>query len=257
MSATTPAPAATTTVSATVPPAGAVNLGVVSKTVPHDPKSSYASALIGAVDRCLTAALLEPNIDSAKGFYAIDGMSGKKYRHFINALIRSLDDARYLEVGSWAGSTLCSAIHHNAVRAVAIDNWSEFGGPKDVFQAHLKLFATPAAKVTFIESDFRTVNYRDIGAFNVYLFDGPHEAKDQYDGLALALPALDNQFVFIVDDWNWERVRAGTTSAIKKCGLQVLYAAEIKTTADNTHPLFAGKHSDWHNGYFISVLAKP
>ena len=35
----------------------------------------------------------------------IDGMSGQKYRAFINNLVRSCPNPRYLEVGTWAGST--------------------------------------------------------------------------------------------------------------------------------------------------------
>src|SRR5271156_5203500 len=67
----------------------------------------------------------------------IEGMSGRKYRIFINNLVKNVRNPRYLEIGTWAGSTLCSAINGNDVTAVAIDNWSEFGGPKDRFQANL------------------------------------------------------------------------------------------------------------------------
>src|SRR5262245_15381786 len=65
------------------------------------------------------------------------GMSGRKYRCLINNLIGRLADARYLEVGSWAGSTACSAIYGNRVRALCIDNWSEFDGPKAEFQQNV------------------------------------------------------------------------------------------------------------------------
>ncbi|MDX2143160.1 MAG: class I SAM-dependent methyltransferase [Rhodospirillaceae bacterium] len=216
-----------------------------------------ASDLVVKVERALTAAVLQANLDPNVGIYSIDGMSGRKYRFFINALIRSLADARYLEVGTWRGSTLCSAVHGNKVRAVAIDNWSEFGGPKDVCMANLKRFMTPENSVHVIEGDFRAVDYRDIGTFNVYLFDGPHEEKDQYDGLAMALPAVDKEFVFVVDDWNWDKVRSGTFAAIEKCGLKVRFASEIRTDLPEPHKFeHAGRHTDWHNGYFISVLEK-
>ena len=42
-----------------------------------------------------------------------------------------------------------------------------------------------------IESDFRNVEYANLpGPFNVYLFDGPHEAIDQFQGLSLPLPCF-------------------------------------------------------------------
>jgi hypothetical protein len=187
----------------------------------------------------------------------IDGMSGKKYRRFINNLIRSLDDPKYLEVGSWAGSTLCSAINRNRVRATAIDNWSQFGGPKDKFLENLNRFRTPKAYVNLIEDDFRRVDFSSIGEFTTYLFDGPHDFEDQYDGLKLALPCLEPRFVYIVDDWNWPQVRNGTIRAISDLGIKIDYSIEIRTTLDGTHAPIAGRNSDWHNGYFISVLSKP
>ncbi|MBV8455974.1 MAG: hypothetical protein JO122_05100, partial [Acetobacteraceae bacterium] len=76
----------------------------------------------------------------------------------------------------------------------------------------------------------------------------------------LALPSLDTEFVFIVDDWNWAEVRAGTRSAIEQLGLEIVYAIEVRTTTDDTHPPHCGfeaKETDWHNGYFIAVVRKP
>lgn len=186
----------------------------------------------------------------------IEGMSGVKYRQFINNLVGSLGDTTYLEIGTWAGSTLCSAINRNVVQATAIDNWSQFGGPKQAFLNNLSLFRTPLAEVEFIENDFRKTSFASLHKHQIYLFDGPHERQDQFDGLKLALPALEEEFVFIVDDWNWEPVRGGTAAAITELGLELSYAIEIRTTMDGSHPQIAGQHSDWHNGYFISVLSQ-
>jgi hypothetical protein len=194
----------------------------------------------------------------APAFLELEGMSGRRYRLFANALIRLIPNPRYLEVGVWAGSTLCSAIAGNNVFAVAIDNWSQFGGPRERFLENLGRFKA-ASEVILIEGDFRTVRFADYGRFNVYLFDGPHNAADQHDGLALALPALDPEFVLIVDDWNWADVRTGTLSAIKRLALQVVFEIEVRTTADDTHPPHCGfeaKATEWHNGYFIAVLRK-
>ena len=224
------------------------------------------SALVAQVDGALRAAIAKSDLDPDSGIYAIDGMSGKKYRYFINTLVGAIPDARYLEVGSWMGSTLCSAVHGNAVRAVAIDNWSEFGGPKEEFLSNVRRFTTRGAEVTFIEGDFRRVDYANLpGPFNVYLFDGPHEAIDQFQGLSLPLPCLAEQFAFIVDDWNWQRVRDGTMAAISQCGVSILYAAAVRTTDTNISPPHLTpvtdfrevRDFDWHNGYFIAVLAKP
>jgi hypothetical protein len=164
-----------------------------------------------------------------------------------------------LEVGSWAGSTLCSAIYGNDVDAVAIDDWSQFGGPAEHFLRHLSLFKG-AARVSFLEKDFRAIDYANLGAcfggFNLYLFDGPHSFDDQYDGVVVAQPALEQVYVQIIDDWNWAHVRNGTMKAISDLGLGIELMCEIRTTLDNTHPLSQGAESDWHNGYFIAVLSR-
>lgn len=193
--------------------------------------------------------------DLDPGILAIRGSSGRKYRIFINRLIRSLDDPRYLEVGVLRGSTLCSAIHNNKVRALGIDNWSQFGGPAGEFFANLSRYRGGAA-VSFLDIDFRQVDYSAIGKFNVYFFDGPHRQQDQYDGVKIALPALDQNFVLIIDDWNWQRVRDGTFQAVKDACLRLDFAAEIRTTLDDSHPRLSHESSDWHNGYFIAVCAK-
>jgi hypothetical protein len=183
------------------------------------------------------------------------GMSGKKYRLFINNLVEAMPDPRYLEIGVWRGSTLCSAIFGNDMTAMAIDNWSEFGGPTEAFFENLSKFKGKA-KVNFLEHDFRELNFYHLGKFNVYLFDGPHSYKDQYDGVVLAEPALDEAFVLIVDDWNWEQVRCGTVDGIRENGYQIDHRIEIRTSIDNTQPLVRGTQSDWHNGYFIAALRK-
>ncbi len=190
----------------------------------------------------------------------MDGMSGKKYRHFINNLINKIESPRYLEVGCWKGSTSCSAIYKNSVVAYCIDNWSEFGGPKNIFCENVQKCADDCddIEIVFEESDFRQINYTDIGKYNVYLFDGPHEEKDQYDGLMFAQSALDDEYIFICDDWNWKKVRTGTLNAIEKLNLEILFSVEIRTTDDDSYPPQENtkQNSDWHNGYYISVLKK-
>jgi len=224
---------------------------------PHILKTATTSQspLVDCLEKAFYKALYGVSkIDPA--VLEMDGMSGRKYRLLINNLIEAVPHARYLEIGTWAGSTLCSAINGNQVRATAIDNWSEFGGPKAQFLRNLERFKTPGADVTFIESDFRKIEYTSLGRFNVYMFDGPHTSADQYDGISLPLPALENEFVLIVDDWNHTPAREGTLKALAALDLTVLHAIAIRTTMDGSHPPVARQASDWHNGYFLAVVSK-
>jgi Glycosyl transferase family 90 len=216
---------------------------------------STTNPLIPKVELALRRALAGEGKLPAE-VLSLEGMSGRKYRLFINNLIESIADARYLEVGVWMGSTLCSAVYGNSVHAVGIDNWSQFGGPASQFLTNLSRFKTADANVSFLESDFRAISFSCLGRFNVYLFDGPHLAKDQRDGVAFALPALEDSFVLIVDDWNWADVREGTMAALRELALSVEYMTEVRTTLDGSHPQAAGQHSDWHNGYLFAILSK-
>jgi len=189
------------------------------------------------------------------------GMSGRKYRSFINSLIEQTPEPRYLEIGSWAGSTLCSAIFGNDVDAVAIDNWSEFGGPANQFFTNLARFKG-AARVSFLEQDFRNVDFQNLvsifGLFNLYFFDGPHSSKNQYDGIVKVQSALTPSYVQIVDDWNWAEVRDGTLSAIADLSLRIEFMAQVRTTLDGKHaPWPHSENSDWHNGCCIAVVSRP
>ena len=212
---------------------------------------------------------LQTSLEEAKKYQSklpewvlsIEGMSGKKYRHFINNFISNVKDVGYLEVGCLRGSTSCSALYMNESNAYCIDNWSEFNGPKNEFIKNMKRCVDESGELIGIEleeNDFRKVSYDKIGKYNVYFFDGPHEEEDQYDGVVVAQNALEDIFVFICDDWNWEKVRNGTERAFDKLNLKVLYSIDIRTTPDNSHPVENNsmEKSDWHNGYFIAVCEK-
>ena len=199
------------------------------------------------------------------------GMSGRKYRYLINNLVSLIEDARYLEIGSWTGSTACSAIYGNKVKTVCIDNWSQFNNTEDIpyqrvlniknpkkeFEINTKKVISEKIDFKFIESDFRKINYNKVGKFNIYVFDGPHEIKDQYDGIAIVQPSLDDIFILIIDDWNTPHIRQGTLEVINDLNIKIISKIEIMTTQDNTMPkLFQCQFSDWHNGYLIAVCQK-
>jgi len=199
----------------------------------------------------------------------MSGMSGRKYRYLINNLVSSINNPRYLEIGSWAGSTVCSALYGNEAKAVCIDNWLKFEteeyvkkvyntkDQKKEFEINTKKIITEKIDFKFIESDFRKVDYNRLGKFNIYCYDALHDEKSQYDGISLVQPALDDIFILIIDDWNWSEVRKGTLEALNNLKIDIISKIEIRTTQDNNMPkFFVGQYSEWHNGYFIAVCEK-
>lgn len=186
---------------------------------------------------------------------AMEGMSGKIYRKLINNLIKSTADARYLEVGSLKGSTACAAMCNNTLSITCIDNW-HWPEHRPDFYKNTSSVIDDNIKFNIIETDFRRVDYSNIGKFNVYMFDGPHSEQDQYDGVVVAQPALDDTYILIVDDWNWESVQNGTWDAIRNLEHGLVSKLEIRTTDDYSYPKIADHYSDWHNGYLIAVIEK-
>jgi hypothetical protein len=185
----------------------------------------------------------------------MEGMSGKKTRHFYNNLMNK-DDARYLEIGTWKGSSVCSAMCGNKATVVCIDNWSEFGGPKSEFLTNFNKYKGNN-NANFIEQDCFTVDTSHLPKFNIYMYDGNHAEDSHYKALIHYYNCLDTTFIFIVDDWNWKEVRDGTLNSFKQLNLTVLYSREIKTTNDNSCVSRGSpEQQEWHNGIYVAILQK-
>jgi hypothetical protein len=222
-------------------------------TVPADLMSSFLE-----LKQHIEIAFENAEKDESKitdGILNMEGMSGKKTRHFYNNLL-NMDDARYLEIGTWKGSSVCSAMCGNKAKVVCIDNWSEFGGPKSEFLINFNIYKGEN-EASFIEQDCYKVNTLLLPRFNIYMYDGNHTQDSHYKALVHYYRCLDDMFVFIVDDWNWKGVRDGTYDSFNKLKLSVLYQKEIRTTDDNTHPPWGSeKQQEWHNGIYVAILKK-
>ena len=271
----------------------------------EQPSHPFARAAVLALD-VGAAGRNSPDHRLSAEEFALPGMSGEGNRILMNALVRAMHEAattaspamarllddddgggggtvKYLEVGSYKGSTMAAAICGNGAaiqRADSVEDFSEFDGAaaRDLLRKNVRkcessaveessrrksrkqrMFVEggsgspppppppPFAGVTFHESRFQNPALLKGGladsGFNLYLYDGPHAEQDHYDALALLLPALADEFVLVVDDWAWLSVKGGTRRAIAELGLEVLWGAEA-----------AGP--DWHNGCFVGVFRK-
>ena len=182
----------------------------------------------------------------------MEGMSGTKTRHFYNNLLNT-EDARYLEIGTWKGSSVCSAMCNNKATVVCIDNWSEYGGPKREFLINFEKFKGENDAI-FIEDDCFKVDVSTLPKFNIYMYDGNHSHESQYKALSHYYECLDDIFIYIVDDWNCYLVRDGTIDAIRQLKLKVLYEKEIRLTWNNSHTPQPQASDTWWNGIYIVIL---
>ena len=229
-----------------------MNQSVDTFTYTPDPMSSWTHSYSVMIRDAYESALAEKDTLSMV-WKNMPGMSGRMYRAFINNLVKLVPDPRYLEIGTWKGSTACAAISGNKLKAVCVDNWSQFGGPKEEFLAHINLCLKDSdCDFNFIENDFRKVDYDSLGKFNIYFFDGPHEEVDQYDAIKYAQNALDDTYILVVDDFNVPHIRTGTYNALKDLNHNIVSSIEIISA----YPGPREQHSHWHGGYFIAVIKK-
>ena len=216
---------------------------------------SFFSVIQNAFEKSLAG-----ESDLCNEILSMQGLSGRKFRILINEIIKNFDKPRYLEIGSWLGSSVCSASYNNKLEIICIDNWSQnFGldlNPREIFLKNVEKYISKKNKFTIIEKNFKSIDYSSLRNFNIYFYDGGHHYQDHYDAIYRVLPALSDKFILIIDDWNWKQVREGTMDSIKKEKLKILSSLEIKTTNDNSSSLVTGECSDWHQGCAFFVLKK-
>ena len=108
----------------------------------------------------------------------------------------------------------------------------------------------------FVEQDCYTVDISRLSKFNIYMYDGDHNGDSHYKALIHYYECLDDMFVFIVDDWNYNHVRSETLKSLKQLGLSVLYEREIRLTNDGSHTRYPLASDTWHNGIYVAFLQK-
>ena len=225
-------------------------------------KNKKMSDLIRQIEISLeNAELLHSKITDE--IIELTGMTGVKTRHFYNNLC-SFQDARYLEIGVWAGSSVCSAMCNNRMSCLCVDNWSEFNDGKNSAEEHFKINFEKFKgenNATFIEANCWDLNADEIGKrfkFNIYLYDGAHDEVSHYKALNKFSPCLDDAFIYLVDDWNAKAVVDGTNKSIADNNMEILFKKEIFTDAKDGWPHNDGDGSshDWWNGIGIFVLEK-
>lgn len=183
---------------------------------------------------------------------ALDGMSGTKTRHLYNNLCNLPGGCRYLEVGCWKGSSTVAALQGNdAATGTVIDNWSEFGGPKDEFHANVQRLLRPD-QVRFHDADCWDVLCRaDLGGeFDVYMYDGGHSREDHRRAIVWAAPHLRRRCIVVIDDWNESWIREGTMDGLRDAGATVAWKREAFTGMN-------GDRGGYWNGVCVFVLDLP
>jgi hypothetical protein len=184
----------------------------------------------------------------------IKGLTSHKVKHLLNNIC-NIDDCRYLEVGSYIGATLISAIDNNDnCKAIAIDNWStseirpldesvEFvitDNPKAQFKANIA-----SRNVTLID-----MNAEDVEALpfkiNTFFYDGDHETQSHITIFNKLNKYFDEEFIVIIDDYNWLNVQDAVHQLSRI--YDITYSQALHTAGEDKN--------DFWNGIFVGIFKK-
>lgn len=214
-----------------------------------------ASTLATSVSASFRRALML-DVKLPQELLDLQGASGKKYRLFINDLVRTLRQPHYLEIGSSTGSALCAAIYNNSVKVACIKKWNDPKTIKNLLFENIGRFSNSNVNFTNVERDFLHVNYSKSLRFNLIKISSPLDV-DCINILTSSLSQhIDDEFVFIIDDWNASAIREVTTNAIKDLSADCLYQIFIRTTQHDEYAKVTAQQSDWHNGVYAGVYRK-
>jgi len=143
----------------------------------------------------------------------------------------------YVNVGVWNGFTfLAGCAENDDRRCVGVDDFSEFGGPREPFMT--RFGRTRSARHEFHDMDYRRY-FADVhqGPIGVYLYDGSHEYEHQLQGLQAAEPFFTRGTRVFVDDTNLPSARKATFEFIARSSFSYRVLFDLKT-ARNGHPTF-------------------
>lgn len=181
----------------------------------------------------------------------IEGMTSNLVRGLLNNLVAA-PWASYLEVGVWKGATFISALSGNSpAYAVGIDNFSQFGSPRTDFLLNLLgQYDCLLPQITFIDHDCWTVDKSLIkNPINIYFYDGDHSQESHAKALTHFADVLDDSFIYICDDWNFEYVGSGTALGIHRARLKLNHFESLPAR-------YNGDKEQWWNGIGAMVLSK-
>lgn len=153
----------------------------------------------------------------------LQGLSSPMVRHLLNNL--AAQSKSYLEVGCYLGGTLKAALHGNEhLYAAAVDNFSMSPETRGQFYKN-----TDALKFDFFDEDSFKMDIKKIRQpIELYFYDGHHSVESQYKAVSHFVNAMASEFVMVVDDWDMNKVRVGTHTALIDLKIKPIEKYELK-----------------------------
>jgi hypothetical protein len=194
---------------------------------------------------------LQSNMDAVS--WSVPALSSLRIRHLMNNL--GAISTRYFECGVHKGGLFCSTVRNNPNIVIACANDS-FESDKDSDDKALPQFESNAVKCKSNETIFElrigdTFSLDPLAGPNgidLYLFDADHSYESQRKAMTHFLPAMADEFIVCVDDYDWDDVSRGTQDGLADANVEVLYE----------HCFIGNNHDNegYWNGYYIALLKK-
>jgi predicted O-methyltransferase YrrM len=193
--------------------------------------------------------------------FDVEGMTSIKKQFLLKIAFASIEDGEcYLEIGTYQGKSLISAVKDNLPRSTyACDNFSEFSSTNSLerLKENLKKHGL-SDKIQVFDSDFRAIMTRSHihQSIGCYFYDGAHDFESQYLAIKMAEPLFSDHTLVIIDDW---RFASDSQSYAKEGTLKAI--SESQRIWNQFYELparFNGDHGMWWNGIavFASEIAK-
>lgn len=207
------------------------------------------------VNNSITRSLRGDAICDSSAF-EIKGFSTPTIRRLFSNLCRiEKENPTYLECGLFCGASFCAAISNNpTLIAYGIENFSQDFSEEDVL-GQLKnsydKYKSSESQYLIFDSCFEMSKSIIDKQIDIFFFDAEHSEESQAKALPYFLDCMSDNFIFVVDDTNWESVRKGTLGGFVEIADKITINAEW-------HKSGARIQDDpiWHNGVSIYVISR-
>lgn len=189
--------------------------------------------------------------------FDISGLSSNRVRHLLNSLC-SNEGIKYLEIGSYLGSTFCAAIEGNELEAYAVDNWATDNlqpaeNETEIERASYQDFKENAkrykgdSKVRIINADCKNLVPEDLNSkVNLVFYDGDHSYDGQLESLQTIKDLVEDTFILILDDANFAGVVESAEQFVRQNNFSILFEQKLLNAIESDRM--------WWNGLYILVL---
>lgn len=191
--------------------------------------------------------------------WSVPALSSLKIRHLMNNL--GAISTRYMEHGVHKGGIFSSVLRNNPNIEIAF--WGDsFASDKITGENVQEQFIQNAMKC-IDETDTillgEVANTFDLppdfgSLVDLYCFDADHSYESQRKAMTHFLPSMANEFICVVDDWQFGDVKRGTMDGIVDSGCEILFQQELL----NPEPYTEDQHLNdfWWRGFAVFLLRK-